>query len=52
MLSVVAFVLVQLRVAVWPGPIFGGVAVRPTFMMLTVAVAVAVTPPAPVAVAV
>src|SRR5580765_6333440 len=52
MRRVVAFVLVQLKLAVWPGPILLGVAVRVTPRILTVADACTVTPEAPVAVAV
>src|SRR5262245_42275314 len=52
MLRPVAFALVQLRVALWPGTICAGEAVSPTLRILTLAVVVAVTPFAPVAVAV
>src|SRR5580765_2405173 len=52
MLRAVAFVLVQLKLAVWLGPILLGVAVRVTPRILMVAEACTVTPEAPVAVAV
>jgi Sec-independent protein secretion pathway component TatC len=52
MLSDAAFVLVQLRVVLCPGPIFAGAAVRVTPRRLIVAVVEVVTPFTPVAVAV
>ena len=52
MLSVAALLLVQLRVAVCPGPILVGLAVSVTPRIFMVADAEAVRPPAPVAVAV
>src|SRR5438445_6071428 len=52
MLRVAALLLVQLRVAVCPGPILLGEATRVTPRIFTVAEADAVTPCAPVAVAV
>lgn len=47
-----AFVLVQLKTALWPAATFGGVAVRVTLRILTVAVAVAFWPAEPLATAV
>jgi hypothetical protein len=52
MLNEVALALVQLRLAVCPGPILVGLATSVTPRTLIVAVAEAVTPEAPVAVAV
>src|SRR3979411_2172920 len=52
MLSEVALALVQLRLAVCPGPILVGLATSVTPRIFIVAVAEAVTPEAPVAVAV
>jgi hypothetical protein len=51
MLTDVALALIQLRMAVCPGPILDGVASSVTPRMFTVAVAEEVTPEAPVAVA-
>jgi len=52
MLTDIALALVQVKLAVCPGPIFVGEATRVTPRMLIVAEDEAVTPPAPVAVAV
>jgi hypothetical protein len=52
MLTDVALVLIQLKLAVCPGPILLGLATSVTPRIFMVAVAEAVTPEAPVAVAV